>query len=196
MSTSLKAAALAALVVLTLAAPASAARVHTADETGDVYSKDAEGAWSSVGTRTNVDVVSSAVRHGDSRVRGAVTYDDLVEDDDRIVVPVRLHVSTGETFLMRVVAGSEDRDGTATLLRYTGTGADVERVACQGMDHSVSYADERVVVSAPRACLGRPTWVRYGGTVRTVDSEGLTFTDALLSADPVNDLYSERIRRG
>ena len=196
MSRSVTTACVAGAALLLAAAPASAARLATADDSGDVYSKGQDGVFTEIGTRTNTDVVGSAVRHTDRRVRASARYTDLARTGDRVVLPVRLHASTGRTYLLRVTAGPDDRDGTATLRRYTGTGAQTVGVACSGIEHSVSYDDDLIGVSVPRGCLGNPTWVRYGGTARTVDAEGTVFTDALLSGDPVNDLYSARIRRG
>ena len=193
------AATLAAITVLVPVAtpwPASAARILTADSTGDVWSRSADGVLSEAGSRISTDVVASAVRNTDRRVHASVRYDDLAATSDRVVTPVRIQASTGRTYLLRVTAGPGDRDGTGRLVRYTGRGAETVRVACEGLRHSVSYAEDLVAVSVPRRCLGKPTWVRYGGTVRTVDQEGTVFTDALLSRDPVNDLYSARIPRG
>ncbi|MFD1947608.1 hypothetical protein [Nocardioides aestuarii] len=42
----------------------------------------------------------------------------------------------------------------------TDTGDDV--LPCEDLRHRVSYAEDRVVLSVPRACLGRPPWVRVG----------------------------------
>lgn len=199
MSTSLSAACVAGVATLaTLAAvaPASAARLHTPDGTGDTYEKGDGAIFSEAGSRTNTDVVGSAVRHTLDRVNASVRYVDLVRNDDRIVTPVRVHASNGKTYLLRVTAGPGDRDGTARLVRYTGNGAETVRVACSGVRYSISYADDLVAMNVPRSCLGNPSWVEYGGTVRTVDAEGTVFTDALLSGDAVNDLYSERIKRG
>ena len=188
--------ALAVLAPLAATAPANAARLLTPDAAGDAWSLGDDGVFREAGSRANTDVVASAVRHTDRRVNASVRYDDLVRDGDRIVTPVRVRASNGTTYLLRVTAEAGDRDGTARLLRYTGQGARTVRVACEGLQHSVSYADDLVAVSVPRGCLGRPAWVRYGGTVRAVDSEGAVFTDALLSGDPANDLFSARIDRG
>ncbi len=196
MSRSIPSAVLAVLALTLAAAPASAARLVTHDGTGDVYEKGDGEVYAEVGTRTNADVVGSALRHTDRRVHASVRYADLVAGDDRVITPVRVHASTGKTYVLRVSAGPGEREGTARLLRYTGTGARTVRVACPGLQHSVSYADDLVSVSVPRGCLGSPAWVRYGGTVRTVDASGAVFTDALLGGDAVDDLYSGRIRRG
>jgi hypothetical protein len=189
-------ASLAAVAAVASTAPAGAARLLAPDASGDVWVKGSDGVFSEAGSRANTDVVASAVRHTDRRVNASVRYDDLVRDGDRVVTPVRLRASNGTTFLLRVTAEAGDRDGTARVLRYTGKGAQTVQVACEGLQHSVSYADDLVAVSVPRSCLGGPTWVRYGGTVRAVDDEGTVFTDALLSGDPVNDLFSARIARG
>lgn len=187
---------IATIATVTATGPASAARLHTPDEAGDTYERVAPLTFEPAGSRTNTDVVGSSVRHTLGRVNSSVRYSDLVRNDDRIVTPVRIHASNGKTYLMRVTAGPGDRDGTARLVRYTGRGFETVRVACKDVRFSISYADDLVAMNVPRSCLGHPSWVEYGGTVKAVDAEDTVFTDALLSADPGNDLYSERIERG
>ncbi len=189
-------ASLAVLAAVASTAPAGAARLLTPDAVGDAWSRGSDGVFTEAGSRSNTDVVASAVRHTDRRVNASVRYDDLVRNGDRVVTPVRVLASNGTTYLLRVTAEAGDRDGTGRLLRYTGKGAQTVGVPCEGLQHSVSYAEDLVAVSVPRSCLGGPAWVRYGGTVRAVDPDGTVFTDALLSGDPVNDLFSARIARG
>jgi hypothetical protein len=194
LSRSISSAVLAGLALLITAAPASAERLHTPDATGDVWTRGSDGVWSQATPRPNSDVVGSSVRHTDTRVNASVRYDDLQRTDSRTVLPLRLRTSAGQTFLLRFAFGPGDRDGTATLLRDGRTST--TRVACEGLQHSVRYDDDLVGLSVPRRCVGRPAWVRYGGVARDVGADGGVLTDALLSGDPVNDLYSIRIARG
>ena len=198
MSRSISSACLAGLALLLTsltAAPASAARLHTPDATGDdVWTRGADDVWSQATPRPNSDIAGSSVRHTDTRVNASARYAELEQTDSRTVLPLRLRTSAGQTFLLRLVFGPGDRDGTATLLRDSRTS--VTRVACEGLQHSVRYDDDLVGLSVPRRCLGRPAWVRYGGVARDVGADGSVLTDALLSGDPVNDLYSTRIARG
>src|SRR5690349_14164013 len=99
---------LATIATLAAVGPASAARLHTPDGTGDTYEKVAPATFEEAGSRTNTDVVGSSVRHTLDRVNSSVRYSDLVRNDDRIVTPVRIHASNGKTFLMRVTAGPGD----------------------------------------------------------------------------------------
>jgi hypothetical protein len=187
---------LATAATIAAAAPASAARLFTPDGTGDNYATRDGVIFTEAGSRTNTDVIASAVRHTRDRINASVGYDDLVRSTDVVVTPVRVHASNGKTYLLKVKAGPGDRDGTASLLRYTGHGAQTARVACSDVRHVISYADNLVAVNVPRSCLGYPSWIEYGGTVRAVDESGTVFTDTLLDGGPVNDLYSERIKRG
>jgi hypothetical protein len=59
------------------------------------------------------------------------------------------------SFVAFVTIGPGDRGGTHTLMQTDGT-----PVTCTGMRHSVSYADDRIALRIPRACLERPAWVR------------------------------------
>ena len=192
--TTITAAAVAVLSVLSTAAPASAARLRTSDGAADVWTRGEDGVWSEAGSVDNVDVLGSAVRHTTTHVHGSARYATLERGEDRFVLPVQLHTSNGAYYQVRIVATAEDPGGTLTLRRGTESGP--KRVACEGMDFLIDYDEEITAFSVPRRCLGRPAWVRYGGNARLVDGDGTVFSDALLSGDPVNDLWSPRIKRG
>ena len=54
------------------------------------------------------------------------------------------------------------------VIMTKGTG---RRVKCHGLSTKVDYVGQRVTVSVPRSCLGRPRWVKVGiATVRFADS--------------------------
>jgi hypothetical protein len=168
----------------------------TADGTGDVWSVNDDGTYSAVEDgRVNVDVVGSTVRHRDRRVRATVRYDDLVRNTDTATAVVRLRTSGGRTYLLQLSTGPGNRSGTVVFGRFTDDG--FEDVDCGSIRERVRFGKDRMVVSLGRACLGRPRWVRYGGeAVALEEGPGASYTDALLSGDPVNDLFSKRIRRG
>ncbi len=189
-------AATAATALLLTASPAAAKVRTTADQTGDVWMVNDDGSYSQVEDgRINVDVLRSRVRHTDRRVKAVVRYDDLVRNTDDTTAGVRLRTSKGQTYLMQLTAGPGNRTGTVVFGRYTDDG--FVDVACKSIRKAVQYRKDRLVVSVRRACLGRPRWVRYGGqAVAIEEGPGATYTDALLSGDPVNDLFSRRIRRG
>ena len=189
------AAAVATAALLT-ASPATAQLRATSDDTGDVWMLDEHNIYSPVEAgRVNVDVVRSTVRHSDRRVKAWVRYDDLVRNTDTATSAVRLRTSAKRTYLLQLTTGPGNRRGTVVFGRYTSDGfVDVD---CKSIRKAVRYGKNRLVVSVGRACLKRPRWVRYGGeAVAIEEGPGTTYTDALLGGDPVNDLFSRRIRRG
>jgi hypothetical protein len=185
---------LALVAVAAAAVPAQAARLRTSDPAADVWQRGDDGVWSEAGSVTNVDVLGSAVRHTSTFVHGSARYATLERGEDRFVLPVRLRTSAGVSYEVRIVATEERNGGTLTLIRGTADGP--VRVPCRGTDHLIDYDEEITAFSVPRRCLGNPTWVRYGGVARLVTADGTVYTDALLSGDPVNDLWSPRIKRG
>jgi hypothetical protein len=189
-------AAVAATAALLTASPAVAQVRTTADQTGDVWLAEDDGSYSQVEEgRTNVEVLRSRVRHTDHRVTAVVRYDDLVRNTDTTTAGVRLRTSGKETYLLQLSAGPGNRAGTVVFGRYSDDG--FVDVACGSVREAVQYKKDRLVVSVGRACLGKPRWVRYGGGVSaTEEGPGASYTDALLSGDPVNDLFSPRIKRG
>ena len=181
---------------LVTASPAAAQFRATSDETGDVWMLNDDNSYSQVEAgRDNVDVVRSTVRHSDRRVSAAVRYDELVRNKDTVTSIVRLRTSGKRTYVLQLTAGPEDREGTVAFGRYTVDG--LVDVDCSSIRKAVRYAKDRLVVSVGRACLKRPRWVRYSGeAVAVEEGPGTSYTDALLSGDPVNDLMSERIQHG
>jgi len=190
------AAAAAATVSLVTAAPAAAHLRATSDEIGDVWMLNDDNSYSLVEAgRDNVDVVRSTVRHSDRRVTAAVHYDDLVRNTDTATSTVRLLTSGKRTYVIQLTAGPGNREGTVFFGRYTVNG--LVDVDCSSIRKAVRYGKNRLVVSVGRACLKRPRWVRYSGeAVAVEEGPGTSYTDALMSGDPVNDLMSRRIRRG
>ncbi len=194
MSRSTTTACVAATVLLLAAAPASAARLRTSDAAGDVWVRGDDGVFAEAGSIADVDVLGSAVRHTSTHVHGSARYATLERGEGRFVLPVRLRTSAGRYYEVRIVATPDSSGGTLVLRRGTPSGP--VRVACSGTDHLIDYDEEITAFSVPRRCLGNPSWVRYGGVARLVDGDGTVYTDALLSGDPVNDLWSTRIPRG
>ena len=198
MSRSLASAPLAALAVLAsvaaTAVPAQAARLRTSDASVDVWVRGDDGVWSEAGAVADVDVLGSAVRHTATFVHGSARYATLERGNDRIVLPVRLRTSAGTTYEVRIVATPERNGGTLAVRRFDD--ARTVGVPCRGTDHLIDYDEEITAFSVPRRCLGNPSWVRYGGAARLVTDDGTVFSDALLSSDPVNDLWSPRIKQG
>jgi hypothetical protein len=179
-------AATAATAALLTASPAAAQVRTTADGTGDVWMLNDDNSYSQVEDgRFNVDVLRSRVRYTDRRVKAVVRYDDLVRNTDTATSMVRLRTSGKRTYLMQLTTGPDNRKGTVVFGRYTDDGfVDVD---CKSIRTAVQYKKDRLMVSLGRACLGRPRWVRYGGeAVAVEEGPGTSYTDALLSGDPVN----------
>ena len=163
---------------------------------GDVWVQgDNPDSWSEHGPRDNVDLKASRVRHAPRKVVTTAWFTDLVRTTDKTVSVFWLRTSAGRTFRVQQATGPGIRAGQVVFLEYVD-GRIVDRT-CQGMTREVSYADNLMRVTLPRPCLGRPAWVRYHGSATALtEGPGETYTDAMRSADPVNDLYSRRIPRG
>jgi hypothetical protein len=160
-----------------------------------VWLADDPSAYSEFGPRHNVDLTASRVRHAPRRVVTTAWFTDLARTTDKTVTVFFLRTSAGRTFRVQLATGPNIRAGQVVFLEYVD-GRIVDRT-CPGLRREVSYADDLMRVSLPRPCLGRPAWVRYHGSANALtEGPGESYTDAMMSSDPVNDLYSRRIPRG
>ncbi len=178
-------------------APSTAARavVTLPDARGDVWFQEEDGSWSEHGPRRNVDLEATRVRHAPRKVVATAWFTDLARTTDRTVTVFWIHTSADRSFRLQQATGPGIRSGQVVLVEVVD-GRLVDR-SCAGLTQTVSYADDLMRVTLPRPCLGRPAWVQYhGSATATEEGPGATYTDAMRSADPVNDLYSRRIPRG
>jgi hypothetical protein len=125
------------------------------DRTDDVWQfYPGEDPGTLIGSRPTVDITRARAWHGDDLVGVRLRFVNLrpTSHDETLQVVVR---GPERAFVAFVSVGPGDRAGTHELLRAFGG-----PVTCRGMRHTVSYADDVIVLRVPRACLAQPEWVR------------------------------------
>lgn len=135
---------------------AASSRVVVVDGVDDVWGigGDTGNHWAVVDMPT-ADVRRVMVSHKAHRIRVRMTFDDLRRVDPQVYAVWFHH--RGYLATAFVVARPHRWDGRNVV---TEAGDDV--VPCARLRHDLDYARDRLVMSVPRACLGRPPWVRVG----------------------------------
>ena len=132
------------------------------DPSGDVVKHDDVGDDSVTivdPTWHNGDITRLRARHRHHRVTARLTFAALEAGSRK---PWTYH-----RFLFVTDSGGHELRGTVGVDGGGGQGTwelDGRRVTCRGLRHAIDYRADTVRVSVPRSCLGRPTWVRVGGS--------------------------------
>ena len=140
------------------------------------YSEGAE--WHEIGTRVNVDIDRSLIRHRAHDLVASITYRNLRKRGDRYVAGWKLRTDAGREFLVGVDAESGRWAGDLALFDLNPPPAEGELeggvawVECDG-SHHIDYSADRVKVWLPRSCIGDPVWVR-----------GMSLAESFSSDDP------------
>jgi len=161
---SLKAALLTTTVAVAILAPAgaaSAASVTLDDAKGDTWEEIQTGeapTYVKQGSRANVDVNKTVVNHLSRKLHFTVKYHTLKSSGTRFGLVQRMNFDEGDSmFLGLETFGSWKGD----LQLFTGENND--EVDCEGAEHDIDYAADRIEITIPRSCLGAPKWVKVGG---------------------------------
>ncbi|WP_299053592.1 hypothetical protein [uncultured Nocardioides sp.] len=165
----LAAVACSAALVLPVAAagPAAADTEVKADPRGDV--SEIEGRQA---PRPSADVLQLRSRHADGVVALQVVLADL-DTTSAVGTNVSVGTSDGRGFLA-FVQRSEDGTKTVELIEPERDAV----VPCPSLRGAVLPAADRITVSIPRQCLGRPRWVRTGAlSLGVVEPFVLTYAD-------------------
>jgi hypothetical protein len=135
---------------------AATSRAVVVDGVDDVWGigEDTDNQWALVDMPT-ADVQRVMVSHKAHRIRVRMAFDDLRRVDPQVYAVWFHH--RGYLATAFVVARQHTWEGRNVL---TEAGDDV--VPCARLRHDLDYAHDRLVMSVPRACLGRPPWVRVG----------------------------------
>lgn len=114
------------------------------------------------------DVRALRAEHGGGRLSFAVRVADLYRGATRTVVDAEIMLPNEREYVARLEVAEGTR--TVTLLDARR----FEPVACDGLTGRVARADDRYLLSFPRACVFNPREVRYGAkvTVTEVGPEG------------------------
>jgi hypothetical protein len=161
------------------------------DATGDVSSSKDDGPFVKTPSRAEGDVRSSAVSHAGRRVVIAVAYRQLSQTTQITGQIARLRTNKG---LVRdvVIYAQPGAWGGRTSMEKPGG----RRVKCR-MGTRIDYVGDRVTVSIPRKCLGRPRWVRVGIGAVTFQDEVVFADDAMTNGALGNyPVLGPVVRRG
>ena len=130
------------------------------DPSGDVVKHDDVDPETTVDpTWENGDITRFTARHRHRRVSARMTFAALEAGPKK---PWAYH-----RFVFVTEDGGHELVGTVGVDGGGGQGTwelDGRRVTCRGLRHSIDYRADEVRVSVPRSCLGRPAWVRVGGS--------------------------------
>jgi len=192
---------LAVLLVLSVASGrADAATWSQPDPRGDgsgyTFSPDPEpcGTFETTpGVSPTVDVTRLRVQHRRQVIRVEVSFADL-RHDPRQSTTVHLLTAAGDTDVELFTARGklrawwfpgaqtqqqEDADAAGSDCSFSGV---YEGGRCPGLRAVSSPSRDRLTLTAPRACLDRPRWVRAGVTSST-DVDGRFEVDRWAPAD-------------
>jgi hypothetical protein len=186
-------AALLAIAVLALSAPAEAQRADVRDRARDVwgvfYSDDATVP---MGTVPNADLTRLVVRHGQSAVTAKATYTELAQGvSTRMWLDLDLRTDQGARYVVEVYA--YDQLETAGVLI---TVPDVGEVACPDAVGAVDLEHDQLSVRVPRTCLASPTWVEFRGRVVSSVYKGGAYWDDAFTARAQNHRWSQQLAAG
>ena len=127
------------------------------DPTGDVWRnpKTEFGEPVLAGDVPTADVIRAVARHGRGNVVVTMTFADLRRNDpqayDVTIVGPRLFKA------VFVWAGPGRWHGNDQLVNF-----EFGKVNCPKLVHDIRYDTDRVTIWIPRACIGRPEWVKVG----------------------------------
>lgn len=99
---------------------------------------------------TDPDVTRTVVRHGPDRLTIAISAREVSPRTKFAFLTV---VTPADSFDVAVFFS----DKTAMVYHHNG-----DQVACEGLGFRRMVRADRIRVGVPRACLGRPAWVRVG----------------------------------
>jgi hypothetical protein len=161
------------------------------DATGDVSSQTDDGPYVRTPSRVEGDVRTSGVSYAGRRVTVAIGFAQLTQTTEITGHLLRLRTNKGKVRDVTVIAGPGQWAGRTQLTKGNGN-----RVRC-ALGHRIDYVADRVTVSIPRKCLGKPRWVRVGIGVVSVQDEVFFADDAatngVLRANPI---LGPIVRRG
>jgi hypothetical protein len=184
-----------ATVLLTagLLAPAAAqadSRTRS-DRAGDVTSvpnhSDVEDRTAEPGRREG-DLVSTTVRHRRHSVLVVARYRELSRGV-RATSFFVLRTDRHRTRQVAVFVSGDDPQGDAYFMSRGGS-----TLPCPGVRHAVDYATDVARVLVPRACLGRPRWVRAKVATETV-TEAKVYEDHAQGRGQKAWRFGPRVRR-
>lgn len=184
-----------------LATPALAAKDVIKDEKGDVWlfsfseAEDPDTDLVKAGSVPNVDLRKVVVNHTRAAVKVSAKFTSFQRQQGFSGVSVAVSGPKASFYSFDVnVRGEQGR----SRLLLQDLNKDDGRLRCPGARHRVSFAKDRITLSVPRSCIGRPAWVRHAVSAFSIagPSAGELFVDAAGSKKPFAMRYSPRLRVG
>ncbi|RYB96065.1 hypothetical protein EUA06_00255 [Nocardioides glacieisoli] len=190
---------LAVVLPLALLVPAAAhaEKVVTKDAVGDVLVFEGESFEDALPApeQTNIDVVRTAVSHGDSRLRVRVQFRALEPQAYQFTI---IEIATSDA----KYEISVERLGGKPVASLSRRRGDVE---CRSLKAQVDTSAGVLTTSLPTSCLVSPRWVRVGvGAVALDDDEavqpdgGTVYADDAHRAGEIRERIASgpKVRRG
>jgi hypothetical protein len=121
--------------------------------------------------RRRGDIRSLTGQHADGRLRFTFLMGDTSpgQGESAYFVDARFVTSAGEDYTTSLQGFGNE---SSTTLQRDG-----EPVTCDGVAGRVVTAKDRYILTVPRACVGNPTFVRFGGTVRYLGAQSTFYND-------------------
>ena len=161
------------------------------DPASDVSSSTGDGPFVRTPSRIEGDIRSSGASHMPRRVQVAIGFAQLTQSTELTGHLFQLRTNKGRVRVVTVLAGPGHWAGRTVMQKPNG-----RRVRCR-FGTRIDYVTDRVTVSIPRRCLGRPRWVKVGIIAVTIEDDVFfaddALTDGILRANPV---YGPIVRRG
>jgi hypothetical protein len=169
--------------IVLVSPPAEAGRQTTRDAAHDVYRIPAGGTPALAPDNRNHDIVRAGTVHRGRTLRLWLEVRRL---------PDAGYVATWDvkTPNRRWVLHRDTRGGTVYTSLFHFHGPEV--LDCDGLRSRALPRQERVQVTVPRACIGRPRWIRFGASMGRETEQVHFIDDARIDAG----FFSGRCRLG
>jgi hypothetical protein len=188
-----RSAVLGATVAAAVLAPTAAqAKSYThVDGSGDVFSAPYKStAFTAAPDRQVGDVIGSTIRHKSRAIVMQLRYVDLQADSE-----YNAHLFVIRTPSMRrlvtLVGTAAFPNGRAQMTKPNG-----KKVTCH-IAHRIDYTANTATVVVPRACVGKPRWVKVG--MAGMSFTGFTASDTMWVDDALSagstGVFSPRVYR-
>lgn len=178
--------ALALTTVLAAAVPASAEVKRRADPRGDTWTYDTDGPVK-VGGHPEADLRRVVVKHSARKVVVTARFANLKKLGDGGGLQVDLSTADDTTYGASASAGPGGWKGESSV--YSG-----EEIDC-GVDHSMGYRKDVVVLTMPTRCFDKPRWIKVRVfSFWSPSSEDFYFDDAYSKG--YEGTLTRRIKRG
>lgn len=154
-----------ALLLTAIAPAAQAAKNVHHDPAGDIVQIDVEGeVVTPAPEESEGDITKFVVDHRSDKIVIKATFVDLHTPEASVLYYLPVKTNEG---LRRNIILNTDPDHRQGEIDLSGSGP------CNGLQRTVSYADDLLTIKLPRSCMSKPEWVRVGlGMMRDSELKG------------------------